>query len=222
MDSSEVDAFALNSLTKLPDSSFVSIAEQFLLHVDHQYFKEVLTVTQTVHVRSVLIDRLIKCDDWRHRRDGWMSIEKNLGRLVARMFMHDGWELPPRCCLHSDGANRVDPLLPGLQRLAESGPCFFAALNFLEVAPRQNQLGFVIAVAEAWLNAYPDNSGLWRDQLIGKRIRRLIDTIRGHQPSILSSDANLRKRIDRVLVSLTSLGVPEAAVLEQELASASG
>ena len=135
--------------------------------------------------------------------------------------MHDGWERPARCYLHSDGVDRVDPLLPGLQRLAESGPSYFVALNLLEVAPRPSQLAFVIAVAEAWLNAYPDNSDLWRDQLIGRRICRLIDTIRGHQPSILSIDANLRKRIDGVLVSLTSLGVPEAAVLEQELASAS-
>ena len=140
--------------------------------------------------------------------------------FIARMFMHDGWEQPARCYLHFDGAARVDPLLIGLQRLAESGPCFFVALNLLEVAPRPSQLGFVVAVAEAWLDVYPDNSDLWRDQRIGKRICDLIDTIRGHQPSILSRDTNLRERIDKVLVYLTNMGVPEAAVLEQELANA--
>ena len=222
MDLTEVDAFVLNSLTELPNSSFVSIADQFLLHVDNQYFNEVLTEAQAVHIRSVLIDRLIRCDDWKHRPDEWMSIEVNLGRLVARMFMHDGWTPPPRCYLRPDGVDRLAPLLPGLQRLAVSGPCFLPALNLIEVDPRPNHLQFIVAAAESWVNAYPDNSDLWRDHLIGRRICGLINTIRGHQPSILSGDANLRKRIDGVLVSLTSLGVPEAAVLEQELANASG
>ena len=220
MDSSEVDEFALKSLTELPDSAFVSITEQFLLHIDNLYFKGILPALQAEHIRSVLIDRLIDSDGWEHGHDKWMSIEVNLGRLVARMFMHDGWTQPPRCYLHPDGVDRVDPLLPALEQLAVSGPCFFVALNVLEVDPRPSHLRFIVAVAEAWLKAYPDNSELWCDQLIGRRICGLVDSIRGQGPPVLSGDENLRKRIDRVLVSLTSLGVTEAAVLEQKLANA--
>ena len=170
---------------------------------------------QAVHIRSVLIES----DDWEHRPDEWMSIEVNLGRLVARMFMHDGWSQRPRCYLNPDGVDRLDPLLPALQRLAASGPCFFVALNLIEVDPRPNHLGFIVAAVEAWLQAYPDNSDLWRDQLIGRRICGLIDTIRDHRPSVLSRDKVLRQRIEGLLVSLTSLGVSEAAALERTLSN---
>ena len=220
MDSSEVDEFALNSLTELPNIAFASITEQFLLHIDILYFKGILPVPEAVHIRSVFIDRLIESDDWEHRSDEWMSIEVNLGRLVARMFMHDGWSQPPRCYLSPNRFDRVDPLLPALQRLAISGPCFFVALNLIEVAPRPNHLRFIVAVAESWLKAYPDNSDLWRDQLIGRRICGLIDSIRDQCPLMSGGDEDLTKRIDRVLVTLTSLGVTEAAVLEQNLAKA--
>ena len=220
MGSTEADESALKSLTELPDSAFVSIAEQFLLHIDNLYFNEILSAEQAVHIRSVLIDRLIESDDWEHRPDEWMLIEVNLGRLVARMFMHDGWTQRPRCYLNPDGVDRIDPLLPALQRLAASGPCFFVALNLIEFDPRPNHLGFIVAAAEAWLKAYPDNSDLWSDQLIGKRICGLIDTIRDRRPSVLSRDKVLRQRIEGLLVSLTSLGVSEAAALERTLANA--
>ena len=99
MGSTEADEPALESLTELPDSAFVSITEQFLLHIDNLYFKEILRAPQAAHIRSVLIDRLIESDNWEHRPDEWMSIGVNFGRLVARMFMHDGWAEPPRCGL---------------------------------------------------------------------------------------------------------------------------
>ena len=124
--------------------------------------------------------------------------------------MHDGWTQRPRCYLNPDGVDRIDPLLPALQRLAASGPCFFVALNLIEFDPRPNHLGFIVAAVEAWLKAYPDNSDLWRG---------LIGTIRDHRPSVLSRDKVLRQRIEGLLVSLTSLGVSEAAALERTLSN---
>ena len=222
MESTETHEFALKPLTELPDSAFFSIAEQFLRHVDSLYFKKILPATQAVPIRSALINRLIESDDWEHRADEWRSIEVNLGRLVARMFMHDGWERQPRCYLSADLVDRLDPLLPALQRLATSGPCFFVALNLIEVDPGPKHLGFIITAAEEWLNAYPDNSDLWRDHLIGRRICGLIETIRGHQPSVPSRNENLNTRVDDILATMTNMGVAEAAVLEQKLAGENG
>ena len=151
--------------------------------------------------------------------DAWDK-ERAAGALHPDDAHYDGWSQPPQCYLSPDRFDRVDPLLPALQRLAISGPCFFVALNLIEVGPRPHHLGFIVAAAEAWLRMYHDISELWVDHAIGRRICGLIDSIRGHRPSMLSGDEDMRKRIDSVLVTLTSLGVTEAAVLEQNLAKA--
>ena len=220
MDVSEIDKSALVSLTGLPDSSFVSVTEQLVLHIDNLYFKRILPMRQAVHTRSILVGRLIKNDDWCQRDDQWMSIDVNLNRLVARMFLHDGWSLPARCYLHPDGVGQIEPLLLGLLRLAESGPCYFVALNLLEVDPRPSHLEFIVASTSAWLKALPDKSEFWVDQSVGRRICTLIGNLRLRDPSMLSRDDELRKRVDALLASLTSLGVVEAATLEQTLANA--
>ena len=124
--------------------------------------------------------------------DAWDK-ERAAGALHPDDAHYDGWSQPPQCYLSPDRFDRVDPLLPALQRLAISGPCFFVALNLIEVAPRPNHLGFIVAVAESWLKAYPDNSDLWRDQLIGRRICGLIDSIRDQCPSMSGGDEDLTK-----------------------------
>ena len=206
--------------TSLPDRSFIGICELFLLHIDKVYFTGDLGTQQAVHIRSVLIDRLIKSDEWQRWKGEWIGIERTLGRLVARLFMHDGWSKSPRCWLHPDGVDLVDPLLPALQRPAEAGPCALVAIGMLEVESRPNHLLFIVASAEAWLGLYPDNSEFWVDHAIGRRVCWLVDSICDQWPSVISGDEHLKTRIDGVLVSLTSLGVTEAAVLEQKLANA--
>ena len=219
-ESSAWDQFALNHVTSLPDRSFVAICEQFLLHVDKKYVTGDLVTQQAVRIRSVLIDRLITSDEWRRWKAEWVAPEKYLGRLVARLFMHDGWYQPPRCWLRPDGVDLVEPLFPTLQRLVEGGPCIFFALSMIEVEPRPNHLEFIVGAAEAWLRLYHDSSVLWVDYAVGRRFCGLIDTILGQRPSVLSGDEELRKRVDDALVSLTGLGVVEAAALEQTLANA--
>ena len=220
METSELDHFALTRITSLPDRSFIGFCEQFMLHIDKEYFTGHLGTQQAVHIRSVLIDRLITSDEWRRWRAEWMASERNLGRLVGRLFMHDGWSQLPRCWLHPDGGDLVDPLLPTLQGLVEGGPCIFFALRMLEVDPRPNHLEFIVAAADAWLRLYHDTSELWVDHAVGRRLCGLIDNILAQRPSVLSRKEELRKRVDDVVVSLTGLGVVEAAALEQTLANA--
>lgn len=220
METSELDHFALTRITSLPDRSFIGFCEQFMLHIDKEYFTGHLGTQQAVHIRSVLIDRLITSDEWRRWTAEWMAPEGNLGRLVARLFMHDGWSQLPRCWLHPDGGDLVDPLLPTLQGLVEGGPCIFFALRMLEVDPRPNHLEFIVAAADAWLRLYHDTSELWVDHAVGRRLCGLIDNILAQRPSVLSRKEELRKRVDDVVVSLTGLGVVEAAALEQTLANA--
>ena len=219
-ESSELDQFALDNITSLPDRSFVVVCEQFLLHIDKEYITGDLATQQAVHIRSEIVERLITSDEWRRWKAEWLAPEKSLGRLVARLFMHDGWSQPPRCWLHPDGVDLVEPLFPTLWRLVDGGPCIFFALSMIEVGPRPNNLEFIVAAAEAWLRLYHDNSVLWVDYAVGRRFCGLIDTILAQRPSVLSGDAELRKRVDDLLVSLTSLGVAQTAVLEEKLANA--
>ena len=217
---SDVERFALNRVTSLPDRSFVVICEQFLLHIDKEYFTGHLGTQQAVHIRSVLVDRLIESREWQRSMGDWMSTDRAVIRLVARLFIHDGWTQSPRCLLHPDGVDLIDPLLPTLQGLVEGGPCIFFALRMLEVDPRPNHLEFIVAAADAWLRLYHDTSELWVDHAVGRRLCGLIDNILAQRPSVLSREEDLRKRVDDVLVSLTGLGVVEAAALEQTLANA--
>ena len=218
MEPSELDQFALNRITSLPDRSFIGICEQFLLHVDKEYVAGDLVTQQAVHIRSTLIDRLIRSDEWHRWKGEWITINP-LARLVARLFMHDGWSQPPRCWLRRDGVALVDPLLPALGRVAGAGPCVSVVIGMLEVDPRPSHLLFIVASTEAWLRLSPDNSELWVDDTIGRRVCRIVDSICRQRPILLSGNDDLRKRIDDVLASLTGLGVREASVLEQKLAT---
>ena len=223
MQPDEVDKFALNPIKSLPDEVFFNVTERFLRHVDTVYFGvHGLRAQEAVHIRSVLADRLMQSYEWMNWDHRSMSAEVNLQRAVAAMFMNDAYSWPgPRCNLGPDVVDRVEPLLPTLQRLAVTGPCFVVTLNVIELDPMPSHLDFVVTVAEAWLKLHPDNGEFWVDYSIGGRVCALIDVIRSKQPRLLAQGRALRDRIDRLLAALVALGVAEAASLEQEMARSS-
>src|SRR3954449_597091 len=73
----------------------------------------------------------------------------------------------PKCYLLEQAISRLDGFLPVLQRLVESGPSLFVALanlNLLEVAPRSDQLPYMVTAVAAWLARYADDRTFWVDQ----------------------------------------------------------
>ncbi len=146
----------------------------------------------------------------------------HIGPAIAAFFFNDyGYFQPQKCYLLPLGVDRLDPFIPALEKLVESGPCLFVALitlNLLEVSPKPAHLSFIVTAAKTWLASYPDDSTFWIDNGIGRRVCVLIDGVRLQEQALLSSEHALRREIEILLAALVRLGVAEANRLETELA----
>jgi len=123
------------------------------------------------------------------------------------------------------GVDRLDPFLPVLEKLVESGPSLFVALvtlNLLEVSPRSAHLSFTVVAAKVWLESYATDRDFWVDHGIGHRVCVWIEELRRQEPSLLDRDKPVRFDVDRLLAALISLGVADARRLEEALAGGSG
>jgi hypothetical protein len=154
------------------------------------------------------------------------SIEIHIGPAIATFFFNDYSSFEPaKCYLLPNAIDRLDPFLPMLERLVESGPSLFVAivtLNLLEVSPRSVHLPFVVTAAITWLKSYPNDSDFWVDHGIGRRVCVWIEKVRPQNPSLLDEGKPIRFQIDRLLAALISLGVSDATRLEEALAGGSG
>ena len=218
LEPADMDQFALNLITSLPDRPFFDVTEQFILNVDKLYFGRLgMNERQAVHIRSALVRRLTQSRGWCRWDAGSMRVETGLHRAIAALFLADGYSQPQRCLLGSDDADLCDPLLPTLQPVAERVGCYHVTLSLLEVSPRPAYLGFIVEAAEAWMKTHPEDSMFWIDYDAGKRLCSLIEVIRQQHRPLLHQVGSLRDRIDHLIAALISAGVTEAAQLEKAL-----
>lgn len=222
--SPEVDELALVPIMSMPDEPFFDVVTRFLRSVDAVYFGEHgLQTPEAVRIRSTLAQRLMASSGWRRLANSRStSIEMHIGPVIATFFLNDySYFQPSRCYLLPKGVDRLDPLIPVLEKLVESGPSLFVALvslNLLEVSPKPTHLPFIVSAAKAWLAGYRDDSPFWVDHGIGPRVCALIDAVWRQEPALLNLDQTLRRDVDRLLADLIRLGVPEASRLEDALA----
>jgi hypothetical protein len=218
---SGVDQIALAPVIGLPDEAFLDVTTAFLRNVDIVYFNDgTLPEAQAAHVRSALARKVMTTRVWeRHVRDRSKSIETHLGPAIAVVLFNDyGHFQPAKCYLYPKAIDRVEPFLPALREVAESGPFLLVAmalLNLLEVAPRATHLPLIVAAGERWLNAYADDKEFWVDHSIGHRLCSLFESILALDPQLFRPDQALRKYIDGLLASLVRLGIAEAHRLEE-------
>ena len=151
------------------------------------------------------------------------SIEMHIGPAIGAFFFNDhGFTQPAKCYLLPKGIERVAPFLPVLADLVARGPSLFGAivtLNLLEVAPNTAHLRFLVAATATWLEAFPNADAFWVDYGIGRRVCALMKNLRDQDPTILDSDETVQNRVGRLLTAMISLGIPDAARLEEALAT---
>jgi hypothetical protein len=224
----ELDELALAPINSLPDRQFFDALTPFLRSADIMYFNDRgLHETIAIGVRSALAQRLMASNGWK-RLNGSRSAsaEMHIGPAIATVIFNDYSLIqPPKCYLLPLGIDRLDPFLPILGRLAESGSSIFVAvltLNLIEVAPKPSHLPFIVAAATAWLRSYPDDTFFWIDHGIGHRVCVWIEGVWRGEPALLDPKQALRLDVDRLLAALTSLGVADAKRLEEALAVGSG
>lgn len=223
-----VDRLALTPLASLPDEAFFDAVTRFQRSVDEVFFNNLgLETSIAVHIRSRLAERLKASNGWKwfvRRRSS--SVEVHLGPAIATLFFNEySYVQPAKTYLLAPGIDRLVPFLPSLETLAVEGASHFVAivtLNLLEVSPRSAHLPFLLAVASAWISAFPNATDFWIDYAIGRRVCALIHAATREQPELLASNQPLRSQSDRLLPALTRLGVAEAARLEQALTESDG
>jgi hypothetical protein len=217
----QIDDLALWLIVGLPGEAFLDVMTIFLRCFDAVYFNgTAFDDAAAVHIRATLTRRLMASRQWEwQQRDLSDRITTHLGSAIATLVFNDfGHFQPAKCYLLPKGIDRLDPFLPVLQELVESGPFLFMAtvlLNLLEVSPRPTHLGLVSAAAKGWLVAHPDSREFWIGQTIGRRVCSLIEAILSLDPNLFSSSQPLRQETDDLLGRLVRLGVSEAHRLEE-------
>ena len=122
---------------------------------------------------------------------------------------------------HPKAIGRIGPFLPQLVELLTSGPSYFVAfvtMDLLEVSPHPSLLPVLVAGGKAWIASYADDTVLWVEHGIGRRLCAWVDQVRQSTPEALSADKPERRDIDVILAALVRLGVPAARQLETALA----
>jgi hypothetical protein len=207
----------------LPDEPYFDVVTHFLRSVDAVFFNDYgLLAQDVVRIRSILARRLVASSGWRRLAGSQSaSIEVHIGPAIATFFFNDhGRFQPTKCYLFPKAIDRLDPFLPVLETLVDSGPSFFTALitlNLLEVSPRPSHLPFMVMAAHTWLRSYPDSTPFWIDSEMARRICALIDNIWRREPVLLDRVQTLRNDVDQLLAALVRIGVAEAARLEKDL-----
>ena len=219
----EIDELALKRIIELPDEPLFDIIPQFLRAVDIIYFNDHLLETEAPHIRQRLIDRLRDSSRWRGLVGIRSSaIEIHLGPAVGTLFFNDYVLGQTSTYLTPKAVERIDPFLPQLINLLNSGPSYFTALvtmDLLEVSPTPSLLPVLVAGGKVWVSRYGDDTIFWVEHGIGRRVCTWIDRVRRSSPEVLLAGNPGRQGIDVILAALVRLGVPEANQVEASLAA---
>lgn len=227
LDLKGIEKFALVPIISLPDESFFDIVTQFLRSVDIVYFNNhSLQEVIAVNIRLVLANRMMSSRGWKRLVDSRSdTIEVHIAPAIAVFFFNDrNYFQPAKCYLLEKGIDMIDPFLPVLKDMIESGPSLFVAfqtLNLLEVSPRSAQFPLMLAAIRTWMKSYPGDSTFWVNNDIGRRVCVWIEKIRCQEPTLFDSDRTAWPDVDRLLTALVSLGVPDASRLEEALSRGS-
>lgn len=214
---------AIAPIVSLPERNFFDVTKVFLREFDGVFFNQTsIDEHVAMMVRSRFAARLGQSDGWRRLRgSGSDGIEMLLGPAAAVLFFNDaGIMQAPKCYLFENAALRSMAFIPILQDLASAAPSPFVAIilfNWIEVAPRIEQLPIVLGFSAAALDAYPDSRVFWNDHGIGNRACKWLQTMLSEHVEVFAADAAFRPELDRILASLVAIGVAQAAHLEKSL-----
>ncbi|MEZ5933228.1 MAG: ATP-binding protein [Alphaproteobacteria bacterium] len=224
MSPGEIEDLVTRSIAMIPDEQFFDVASQLLRVGDEVFFEDdAINECTALAIRSAIADRLIESSRFRRLKGSRSTgIDMHLVPVVAVLFFSDhSFSQPPACYLRDPAINRLRPFFPVLNRIIESGPSLYVAilvLNLLEIAPRSDQLSFMIAATRVWLMSFPDDSVFWVDHDIGRRVCAWLGSVCCQQSNAFVIGASERSELDRILSALVTLGVPDARRLETALA----
>lgn len=217
----------LADILGLPDRAFGDVVKTITRSADVAYFNNsTYEPSRSVELRSQLIDRALSVKGMRSDRNtGDLSIGYDIGGLVSNLLMND---FDPyggsTSYLVPSVFDRLDPLLDTWRPLLTHGPNNFVAhcvMNVLLVSPKAEHIEFMLDCVEIWLNRTGDNSAIWVQGGMGRKVMQWFDQVDSEAPECFRPGSKHSSRINSVLSELTALGVPEAHDLAARLASRS-
>ncbi|WP_395647982.1 hypothetical protein [Terricaulis sp.] len=213
---------ALRPITELPERNFFDVIAELVRALDVMFFNDAgVEPDVALAGRRMLADRLGQLYAWRGLRgtksDG---VEMHLGPAGSVLFFNEHeFGQTPRSYLPAVMVERSLVFLSVLHKLAVAAPSPFVAiitLNYLDVAPRAEQLPLLLAFTDAAIEAYPADRSFWIDHGIGPRVCRWLETLFDARPAAISAE---RATIDLILAKLVAIGVTEAHALERKFGS---
>jgi hypothetical protein len=206
----------------LPEEPLMDCLSIFIRSADVLHFDDqVLSVSQLLAIRTYAIERIktTRLFSWNHDRDE-TSVTTDMTDILATICFNNYNPFAPSKCYVPPGLiAKIDPFLPLLEQFIEFWRSPFVTLmylNLFEIAPRQEQLVFIIGCAEKWLERFPQDNRFWVEWSVGRRLSSVLKQIFDNSPLAFFEDG-VRERVDSVVSRLVGLGVPEAHEFEQKL-----
>jgi hypothetical protein len=206
----------------LPEEPLMSCLSTFIRSADVVHFDDhMLSVSQLLTIRTYALDRIktTRLFSWNNDRDE-TSVTTDMTDILATLCFNTYNPFQPsKCYVPSGLIAGIDPFLPLLENFIEIWRSPFVTLmylNLFEVAPRREQLWFVVGCTEKWLERFPQDNRFWIEWSIGQRISLVLRKIFEDSPTAFAEET-IWERIDSVISRLVGLGVPDAHELEQEL-----
>lgn len=213
----------LAQIEGLPNRSFGDVSEIVLHAADVIYFNDASrSHHRAVELRRRLVSRAAQLPHWnRDPRPGDLSVDRDTGGIVAKLLLNTHNPFGSTASYLVPAVfDRIDPLLDVLRPFMRGGPTALIALctmNMLLVAPRVRHLDFLLYAAETWLQRLPDDTELWVDLGIGRRVVDWLTAATAEDSALLDGTHPMRNRIDTIVGKLVWLGVPGSYELEKLL-----
>lgn len=221
-DSESLQEYLDKLFGELPEEPLMDCLSTFIRSADVLHFDDhVLSVSQLLTIRSYAIERIktTRLFSWNHDRDE-TSVTTDMTDILATIcFNNYNPFVPSKCYVPAVLIAGIDLFLPLLEEFIGIWRSPFVTLmylNLFEVAPRREQLAFVIGCTEKWLERFPQDNRFWVEWNVGRRISSVLKQIFDNSPPAFFEDG-IRERVDSVVSRLIGLGVPEAHEFEQKL-----
>jgi energy-coupling factor transporter ATP-binding protein EcfA2 len=219
----EVDRGVLRFVLTFPDEAFFDASAVLIRTLDELYFNgATIKQEEAVRLRTLLSDELRRRRHWQrvveHKST---SMEIHLARAVSSLFLHNESWSGGKCYLYPKGAENLKVFLPLLLSIcieaAESQYIAFQFLDLIELKIDSENLGYLISVATAWMQKYPQDISFWIDHGTGKRICAWLAEVLKTNPAVFIAPTCPSPAIERLLDSLVRLGIAAARSVEEDL-----
>jgi hypothetical protein len=222
-DDATLNRFCLHPLTSQPDEAFLNAMSGFLRSLDFLYLTGKVPITErAVAIRAALVQHFRTTRQFKQlaSHDDHF-IELHIGEALQAIFFNSAaFRGRPECYVPQEDVRKLFPFIPILEALAIDGASLGAAIvatALLDAVVLPEFSSFGIALAEAWMAHFPDDTVFWIDNGIGKRWCEWLKGLYAVSPTTFAPDTPLRRATDRILSDMVRVGVAEANQLEVTL-----